>query len=968
MKRSKTRLKVAISSALTISSAVAVLYAAPKIIEATTATNSNTKVYLDVEKVDSDTVKVSLDKIEDIAKSLQFSIKLDENVKIKSDENGNYLINDLLSQEVNTRANNNGYASSNSVFTDYVYNEKDNTIDVLITAEDSLPKTENKIEIFTLDIEPKTNSDKSFNIKPTNVDSYKYVSKDNKEYSDLSVEYDKNLINLNTAPTVEYSGTGLNIYDGDVIVFKDIADLIARDADVDDTVTLEVRNITDVKDEATEDSQPVITEFSSEEIGTYTFKIYAVDSMGEKSDPIKVLVNVTYDLSLDAPTIYGVEDVEIQSGSIFKPLDGVSAKDAKDRDLTVNVSGSLDLNPEKNTTYELTYTAVDKYGKTTTKTRNVSVIANQAPIISGVENTTVNIGDDFNPKAGVKVTDDIDKDLTSALVVEGQVNTSIAGEYKLTYSVTDSGNKTSRAQRLVRVNRAPIVSGNDSALVIKSGTKLTEEMILGGISITDETEYTVEVKIPAINGAGRYEAEITVTDIDNGVTSVTRNIVVSDESITELPNSGEGTSQEDAKIIQVIDADGITSLNEKLSEATKEYTIAKTKKNFSEYVQYSFVISKKEAIFRSTDKFYLEVKVPNSIEESTGGIVITEYEEVLATEVKIDNKEDLNHYINKGDEIILTATIKPDNTTNKELDWISSNEKVLEVVETESGVKVIAKDYGVATIKVGAVDGSGKYDEVTFNVADGVNTLPDDVTVVGGDGSEKSPIIYETETIKSLNELISSAQVDFKVLLQDKKVLSEDKVEYYLKLEEKNFVARVFGKAKSYYIALRVPNSSEFDEVFNKLEKSDTIAPTLIYNGDREIVLENGAEFKVPVVTAKDNLDKNVTVSHIIKDSNNKTLNSIDTSVAGEYRITYTAVDNSGNKSALEIKVVVNEAEVSEKPSVPGDNADTPSEVAPETPKEEIPLPQTGGKSSATLLGLGGVIAALGGLLLYKKK
>ena len=908
MKRAKTSVKVAIASALAVSSTAAVIYAAPKIMEATNSESSKEKIYLDVKKVDSDTVKVSLDNIEDIAKSLQFSIKLDDNVKLKKDENGEYLITDLLSKEINTRLSNNEYLSSNSVFTDYTYNEDCNTIDVLITSEDSLPKTENKIEIFELDIEAKSDENKRFNIVPI-IDSYKYVSKDNKEYDNLAVGYDDSLINLNTAPTIEYTGDVVNIHDGDNLVFSKIEGLTTKDNDNDD-VTLEVRNITNINDESKEDSQPLISEFSSEEIGTYTFKINAVDSAGEKSAPIKVLVNVQHNLELAAPTIQGAEDIEIQSGSLFKPLDGVSAKDAKDRNINVSVSGNLDLNPEQDITYVLTYTAVDKYGKTTTKERNVTVKANKAPVITGVENTVVNIGDNFNPKENIKVEDDIDKDLISSLSVEGQVNTSIAGEYKLIYSVTDSGNKTTRAQRVVRVNRAPVVTGNDSALVVKTGTEITKEMILGGINITDETEYNVDVQIPEINGAGRYDAKITVTDNDKGVTAVTRIIEVTDNSIAYLPNSGQGESQEDTKIIQVLENYGIEELNKKLSAATKEYKLDMKKKKFTGYVQYSFIISKKEAVFRNTDKIYLEVRVPNEIEASTGGIVITEYVEILATEVKINNKESLNHYITKGDEIDLTATIKPDNTTNKELEWASTNEDVLEVVVSDTGVKVIAKQYGVATIKVGAKDGSEKYDEFTFNVAHGFNELLEDVTVVSGDATEESPLTYETENIESLNKLISNAKDEFKVLLQDKKVLSENKVEYYIKLEEKGILARAFGRSNNYYIAFRLPNSSDFEDVMYSLEKKDTKAPTLLYNGEMEIVLENGAEFEVPVVTAKDNLDKDITVNHLIKTSENKQINSIDTAVAGKYTITYSASDMSGNESdELVIKVTVLEAD-----------------------------------------------------------
>ena len=62
-------------------------------------------------------------------------------------------------------------------------------------------------------------------------------------------------------------------------------------------------------------------------------------------------------------------------------------------------------------------------------------------------------------------------------------------------------------------------------------------------------------------------------------------------------------------------------------------------------------MTKKEAVFRNSGTVYLEVRVPKEIDNSTGGIVITEYVEILATNVTINNKENLNHYIKSDDEI-----------------------------------------------------------------------------------------------------------------------------------------------------------------------------------------------------------------------------------------------------------------------------------------------------------------------------
>ena len=913
MKRARTRVKVAIASALAISSTAAVIYAAPEIMKAATYRASEEAVYLDVEKLTSNTVKVSLDNIQDIAKSMQFSIKLDGNVKIKSNEDGTYKIADLLTKTVEAKTSESEKPSKNSIFTDYTYNEADNTLNVIITSDSALPKTGNKVELFTLEIEAKDSNNRTYNIIPNTNELFKYVAKDNTEYSDLAVNYNEKSINLNTAPKVTTNKDVIDIYDGEKLVFNDIKELQKTDED-NDEVTLEVRDITNVTDESKEDTQPLITEFTSEEVGTHTFKVYAVDSMGEKSEPIKLMVNVKYNTELEKPTITGAEKVEIESGTVFNLLQGVTATDAKGRNLQVNVTGDLNLNPEEDTKYTLTYSATDKYGKTTEVQREVSVKVNKAPVINGADNKVVNIGESFNPKAGVTVTDDRDENLTSQLSIDGKVNTAVPGEYKLNYSVTDSGNKTTKLQRTVRVNRAPIVSGHDSAIVIKSGTVVTEEMILGGINITDETSYTTSVTVPEINGEGRYDAEIKVIDADNAVTTVTRKIVVSNGSTAELPNSGQGSSKEESIAVQVIDADGITSLNEKLSKATKDYKITSTKKEFSNYVQYSFEMTKKEAVFRNSGTVYLEVRVPKEIDNSTGGIVITEYVEILATNVTINNKENLNHYIKSDDEIELTATVTPDNATNKEIEWNSSNEEVIAIEKTENGVKLVAKGYGIATVTVSAVDGSGAFDEFTFSVSHDFKELPEDITVVGGEGTEESPVIYKTENIDSLKELLNLAKDEYKVMLQDKETISESEIEYKLVLKEKSSLFKLLRTAnideESHYISVRVPNSDEFENEIYKLTKNDIKAPTLIYDGASQLIVENGSKFKMPDVKAKDNLDKNVTVTHVIKDESGKVVKDIDSNVEGLYTITYSATDSSGNKSSeLIVKVKVLEAD-----------------------------------------------------------
>ena len=72
-------------------------------------------------------------------------------------------------------------------------------------------------------------------------------------------------------------------------------------------------------------------------------------------------------------------------------------------------------------------------------------ISNQAPeiFIDGLK-TTITVGEKFNKLDGVSAIDFEDGNITDKIVVTGDVDTSKAGEYELTYEVTDkNGNKSS---------------------------------------------------------------------------------------------------------------------------------------------------------------------------------------------------------------------------------------------------------------------------------------------------------------------------------------------------------------------------------------------------------------------------------------------------------------------------------------------------------------------------------------------
>ena len=68
------------------------------------------------------------------------------------------------------------------------------------------------------------------------------------------------------------------------------------------------------------------------------------------------------------------------------------------------------------------------------------------PVILGVANKTIKVGDSFDAKAGVTATDEEDGNLTSKITVTGSVNSKVAGQYTITYNIIDNdGNKTTQS-------------------------------------------------------------------------------------------------------------------------------------------------------------------------------------------------------------------------------------------------------------------------------------------------------------------------------------------------------------------------------------------------------------------------------------------------------------------------------------------------------------------------------------------
>ena len=63
----------------------------------------------------------------------------------------------------------------------------------------------------------------------------------------------------------------------------------------------------------------------------------------------------------------------------------------------------------------------------------------------------IQVGQNIDLKEGVTATDDIEGDITSRIIITGQVDNQIPGTYDITYTVTDKDGNTTKVIRTITV-------------------------------------------------------------------------------------------------------------------------------------------------------------------------------------------------------------------------------------------------------------------------------------------------------------------------------------------------------------------------------------------------------------------------------------------------------------------------------------------------------------------------------------
>ncbi len=164
--------------------------------------------------------------------------------------------------------------------------------------------------------------------------------------------------------------------------------------------------------------------------------------------------DVASDTSAPTITLLGDNPQTVEAATAYTEL-GATATDDIDGDLSDEILVDADgVDTGVPGDYQVIYSVRDTAGNVATATRAVTVVDTTPPVITLVgDDPQVIITGDAYTDFGATATDSLDGDLTAAIVTDSSgVDTGMAGDYLVTYDVTDAaGNAAATVTRTVRV-------------------------------------------------------------------------------------------------------------------------------------------------------------------------------------------------------------------------------------------------------------------------------------------------------------------------------------------------------------------------------------------------------------------------------------------------------------------------------------------------------------------------------------
>jgi subtilisin-like proprotein convertase family protein len=272
-------------------------------------------------------------------------------------------------------------------------------------------------------------------------------------------------------------------------------------------------------------------------VGSYNLYYNVSDAGGNAAVTATRVVNVLPPPDIIAPviTLLGDSPLSIEQNTPFSDQ-GATANDNRDGNISANVIASGNVNTAVIGSYTQSYNVSDAAGNaavTVTRTVYVTVPADTAaPVISLLGANPLNIVQNITfTDPGATASDNVDGNISPNIVVSGNVNTAVIGNYTRTYNVSDAaGNAAVTVNRIVNVTApgdatAPVISllGANPLNIVQNIT-FTDP----GATASDNVDGNISPNIVAIGNVntaviGNYTRTYSVSDAaGNAAVTVTR--------------------------------------------------------------------------------------------------------------------------------------------------------------------------------------------------------------------------------------------------------------------------------------------------------------------------------------------------------------------------------------------------------------------------------------------------------------
>lgn len=692
--------------------------------------------------------------------------------------------------------------------------------------------------------------------------------------------------------------------------------------------------------------------------GTYTKTYEASDSSGNTSS-VQRTVNVVDNQGTSTPriTIIGDNPMRLTVGDIYTEP-GATATDSIDGTLQVRITGNV--NTSQAGTYRVTYTATNSSGRTARATRTVYVSEAASdttpPVITiqGNNPSEVMVGSIYTD-AGATATDNNDGNLTYSISVNNTVNTSIAGTYTVTYSVSDAAGNSAQAIRTVKVvsqDTAPpqitILGDNPVSILVgmpysdagATAYDLIDGNLTAGITTTDNVNTGVE---------GVYTVVYRVSDLAGNMAQAIRVVkVLAYDMIPPVITvrgdnpmfvmTGSVYIDPGATAWDAIDGDvthRIYTLNNVNAGQTGIYTVTYyVDDNAGNSIQAARTVVVTDTDFVRPVITILGDNPKNallgSVYADPGATAMDNIDGDLTSRIVTVNSVNTNaagtytvsYYVtdNAGnsDSEVREVNVVARDTIPPEIEILGDDPASVKVGDTYYDAGAIATDdidddalvtSRIITQSNVNTNQSGTY-SVTYTVVDSAGNQAEATRTVQ---------VVQTDTVPPVITLIGKnpAKIVMGTPYYDAGATATDNIDDDILMTARIIVANnVNSNAPgSYTVRYNVTDTSgnAAAEAIRTVEvvTADTTAPVITLLGDNPMSVERGASFYDPGATATDDIDDDTFITAYIYTSG-----YVDTNMAGTYYLAYNVSDTAGNQ-AQEVVRTVEVYEVDQKPGVP---------------------------------------------------